>query len=579
LVGLTGKRYNKKTISKFVSNENEAHVLSNDKLPLRVENGYVVVRELEKVVLSDGYYPIQFMIYDLMRLRMLNNYKLLRNQGVKIWGIHTDNLFVSHIPDDLKVYDTKTLDALGHLHIEKEKHVPSNMWEIHNNSEDKIDFKPTLTEYKDVDTLRDRTIVLGLYAGAGKSTLLQKGLDPETTLFVCNTQRQCVRIKHESGFDTQTMCKFLGLRVDTGKEMQETAEATTKKYKHIVFNEIYFTSVDMLGKLKRKLDRLNNDGICVYADGDYQQLHAPCAYNNIKNMKDYLNNAIASMFPHRILLTECHRLKDPKDKEILPELVKDIFEGMKAKEVAAKYGFKVVESLEGVKEGIGLSNFNCTMLSRKINGEIKAGDKVMLKEYDNHKKDKLHINDVYTVRLVQKHTVVDDRTGRKVSKLGIWIGDTWYVMSKFRPAVFMTVHANQGSTIRNPYTIIEADTPMANANWLYTAISRAERFDDVSFYFGELPREAAVDKLQRKIESYRASDMEKGFETDVDVKWILEQGKLCNYSCCICHREMDFNWEDAMDAYQVSVDRINNELGHIKTNCKLTCFSCNRTSR
>ena len=49
--------------------------------------------------------------------------------------------------------------------------------------------------------------------------------------------------------------------------------------------------------------------------------------------------------------------------------------------------------------------------------------------------------------------------------------------------------------------------------------------------------------------------------------------------CALCLIEMKWDWDLAGDPDQWTVDRINNDLGHIEENVRLTCLECNRHHR
>jgi len=55
--------------------------------------------------------------------------------------------------------------------------------------------------------------------------------------------------------------------------------------------------------------------------------------------------------------------------------------------------------------------------------------------------------------------------------------------------------------------------------------------------------------------------------------WEKQEGK-CGYECCKCEMVLTFN-KDTRNPYQVSVQRLNNDIAHIKSNVILSCFMCN----
>jgi len=55
--------------------------------------------------------------------------------------------------------------------------------------------------------------------------------------------------------------------------------------------------------------------------------------------------------------------------------------------------------------------------------------------------------------------------------------------------------------------------------------------------------------------------------------WI-KQNEKCFYEDCECKLTLDFN-KDFRNPTQISVQRLNNDIAHIKDNCVLSCLKCN----
>jgi hypothetical protein len=51
------------------------------------------------VLLDNGFFPIQFLVYDRMRIALLRLYHALVDAGVEVYGVKTDCFVVSRIPD------------------------------------------------------------------------------------------------------------------------------------------------------------------------------------------------------------------------------------------------------------------------------------------------------------------------------------------------------------------------------------------------------------------------------------------------------------------------------------------------
>jgi hypothetical protein len=82
--------------------------------------------------------------------------------------------------------------------------------------------------------------------------------------------------------------------------------------------------------------------------------------------------------------------------------------------------------------------------------------------------------------------------------------------------------------------------------------------------------------FKEKVLSYKLQD-KKADREFIDAKWITEQlenNKCCRF--CKCYYEIFFN-EDSFIVSNLTVDRINNNLPHIKSNSQLCCHHCNIT--
>jgi hypothetical protein len=81
--------------------------------------------------------------------------------------------------------------------------------------------------------------------------------------------------------------------------------------------------------------------------------------------------------------------------------------------------------------------------------------------------------------------------------------------------------------------------------------------------------------IKIKLNGCKREDTKKSREFNIDedyVKQLLEQQE---YKCANCNVKMKMEWEDAFDKEQFSINRINNNIGHIKDNCNITCWYCN----
>ncbi|CAG8765447.1 16365_t:CDS:10, partial [Gigaspora margarita] len=113
----------------------------------------------------------------------------------------------------------------------------------------------------------------------------------------------------------------------------------------------------------------------------------------------------------------------------------------------------------------------------------------------------------------------------------------------------MTIHTSQGMTLKAPQRVWD--------NLIYFAVGHIE-------YLGQLIR----------IKGYMDQDKKKGREFNLSVDYILVLKDLQKNKCELCLNEMLWEWDEAGNPDQWTVDRIDNKLGHIEGNIRLVCLEC-----
>ncbi|RHZ69224.1 hypothetical protein Glove_286g30 [Diversispora epigaea] len=145
----------------------------------------------------------------------------------------------------------------------------------------------------------------------------------------------------------------------------------------------------------------------------------------------------------------------------------------------------------------------------------------------------------------------------------------------------MTVHTSQGMTLEAP-----------QHNLVYLAVGRVEYLSQLIRIEGPpLPPEIVEARNKKAIEQslrpfisgklvgYMNQDKKKDREFNLSVDYILKLKDLQENKCELCLNEMLWKWDVSIDSDQWTVDWINNDLGHIEGNVRLTCLECNRNHR
>ncbi len=82
--------------------------------------------------------------------------------------------------------------------------------------------------------------------------------------------------------------------------------------------------------------------------------------------------------------------------------------------------------------------------------------------------------------------------------------------------------------------------------------------------------------IKKKIRRHFEEDEEKGRQSDIDYDYVINLLQSQEYKCKRCNNLVKLSWTQKYDEQQFSINRINNNWGHIKGNIEITCLLCNR---
>ena len=89
-------------------------------------------------------------------------------------------------------------------------------------------------------------------------------------------------------------------------------------------------------------------------------------------------------------------------------------------------------------------------------------------------------------------------------------------------------------------------------------------------------------ELKKKHYSYRQQDIKKKILDEnyfISLEQIIEKITESLLECYYCNKDVKIIYEDVRDSKQWTLDRINNDLGHIKDNVVICCLKCNLQRR
>ena len=161
---------------------------------------------------------------------------------------------------------------------------------------------------------------------------------------------------------------------------------------------------------------------------------------------------------------------------------------------------------------------------------------------------------------------------------GMW-GSDWAL------GYAITVHSSQGLIIADPQKVWIIDDYLQWSNLAYLAVSRVEHLSQLqrvvcppeegSEGAGTLTEQQIRKVIQRKLVAYKRQDAAKGLRFNLKVDHILELKEAQSNRCAACNIELLWAYQPK-DTQQFSVDRLDNTMGHIRDNTRLTSLECNR---
>jgi len=360
-----------------------------------------------------------------------------------------------------------------------------------------------------------------------------------------------------------------------------------------VLDEIYSHPTHRLYLIKRYMQ--DHPEIRFLGTGDEYQ-NKPMerlACRKAEKRRQYYNKIIHLLFSKVITLKVSKRLKSKKDHKKLAQLKDDLFVQKLGLGVIARKYFRTITHYDQIATERCVSYLNLTakmvgqhMQKKKQfkkghwylekNGiKYYKGMTLVCRKYTKTRKHKLHVNYHYKVSNISKKAFrLRDITTNTDVELPVSL------LSYFSLPACATCHSLQGTTCGQSITVFDVDTPFADREWFYTAITRATDLQGVYVYVGPnkaYSRLRVHRLLAQKVEQYRETDKQKDqydAKNHVSVEWIKKELANNDYRCCLCSVPLQADYGRG-DLEQVSVDRKDNCLGHTKENCQITCLRCN----
>jgi hypothetical protein len=443
----------------------------------------------------------------------------------------------------------------------------------------------------------------GEHAGVGKTTKVKR-YDPEV-LLVCPDNRGCLENKHDN-FKSITTHKFFNMLpncVVKTHAMDGRTKELIENAKTVCFDEIYQNSIQMQQEIYKYTHASAHKEKKFLPTGDFNQnefVGIETELNNIKDVDEYMHKAISKMFPTQIILKNIKRAISEEDKKKLEQFRDDMFNSkMTIMEAVKKLGLKEIHSMDELKTLTNICYFNdrrAKLVNNYIHNNVveQPKNKIMVGDmaywaglkviYKGGYNSKFFPNYVYEITKINT---------KSVTLLEPWEGEIFTIKTEdlkyFSFEYALTGHQIQGGTIKEGVktTVFDVNTPYVSRKWVYTALTKNRRLSDIQLFIHSENEVKALTQARLrqyfkwKVEGYKRQDKvacrEFKEEDYVDDKWIHEEYKKCgNCQTCNCAYELFMDDNNTVHS-NITVQRKDNKLGHVKDNCCLMCKHCNVT--
>lgn len=605
-VGKWNKKLNKKTNTSITKSENEAIALKKiyggRVIPVENEDTLHFINYIEnKTELEEGFRLISTMVYDTAQKEILDLSKLLKEEyGLRTYYIHTDALWIEN--DEEKFNKFRLFNNFfDYKHKEDYEAIGKLKWKPLNELHDK---KPIRTcnlentfynlENDNVETnhiemkdefdkeemneyiLKYNNLLIQGFPGTGKSNgckNLENGV-----LFIAPFNALCMDIQ-DDGFNAITCNKLIGISWENSNTQRTVKEYDISEYKTIVFDEIYLYPSYMLSYIKKYIDR--HPEIKFIATGDVNQNLPVEPDISVAKVREYNSKIIYSIFKNVITLTKNKRCITEEDRMKMDELLPKLLNS-KSKEqilnIFTEYGIKTIEKVDDVNtmRNICYSNMNCQYITNTMMKKFpklqkyNVGDNLICRKSLQIKKQKTLVNFTYTIREINELTMVLD-DGEELIEINMELVDKWFMTPYAR-----TGHSVQGMTLKEEITIFDFHNRCVDKHWIYTALTRVRELKNVTFCLEKLNEQ--TDKIKgiigSMIEHHKRNDENAGREVLNEKEYIDIEYAYNLYMktplCYSCYHSFDIEGNKCF-----SINRLNNDLPHIKSNCNIVCRHCN----
>ena len=334
------------------------------------EKKYYILNISDKAYLKNGFRYIKELLLQYHNFKMFNDFTTLKNNDINVFTVKSDALTIRKHDLDKAMDLIHFSSDIGGWRFSKTEDIkfPHDDFKTTKNVEIKIEIpsfeRIEIKDEYDTDELCDvfekykRVIVRADMPGCGKSYACEKMKKRGyNILFVCPTNKLVQNYKNCG----VTMNKFFSMGVDLDVMM---SKFDSSPYDVIVFDEIYFSCIKKLAKIKHYCD--SNPDKIIIATGDTKQLEPIEKLSNQIIYDEYADHCVNSIFNYEIYLTIPKRVKSDADKLKMKQLKEDVFnEELPVMEIVNKY-FKLTTDISQSNKNIAYKNKTCSKVAKEI---------------------------------------------------------------------------------------------------------------------------------------------------------------------------------------------------------------------
>ncbi len=421
--------------------------------------------------------PIYIQILDFANMVL---HKHIKNIGGTLVARKTDAFWI-HEPE----YEPELNDEIGGLKLENKSYVGmmnqerNAIYEMKDNSFNNIEINDSDDYERIIDIVKEKSIMLLGRAGVGKTYVLNKIQE--------EYGNKCIALaftnKATNNLGGQTIHNCIGIDGD-GKINAKYYHSKLSNVEVIIVDEISMLNVD-LWKIFEMIKH-TKPNIRFVLSGDYRQL-PPI---EVDGLYDYFNHPVIKYICdyNRIELTKVKRY----DNELY-EFSEKVWNDTINKEDIKSMTKNDVKLIYNADTNIVWTNKKRKQINKMCNKyHSKNADKILMVEYKGdenkyneniilYKGVKLLCNiSCKKLDIRKNETLIVDKFDDK----NIYIGEKVIPIDKLHKTFIlgyaMTTYKSQGDTYDGLINIFECDKLMEDKRFLYTAITRTRKFENVN---------------------------------------------------------------------------------------------------